>query len=199
MRIISTLTAPPRPTDAILEAGERVFREFGYQAATVERIAQEAGLSRVTLYRHRVSKASILAALAERATEEYREALWPAVMAAGSGRERLESALEALCQSAERNLELLVAIGSQTDRVFHDDAAEPLTRSVFTEPFERLLRDGAADGTLRTDIDPVEGATVLFNLVGWTYIHLRTGHGWPADRSARMTLDLVCNGVVAAA
>lgn len=183
-------------TDAVLEAGERTFRKFGYQEATVERIAEEAGLSRVTLYRRGISKASILAALADRATEQYRAALWPAVMSAGSGRERLELALHTLCDSAEQNLDLLVAMRAQTDRVFHEEGAEPLTRSVFTEPLERLLRDGAADGSLRVELDPVEGATVLFNLVGWTYIHLRTGHGWTAERAARTTLDLAVNGVV---
>lgn len=26
--------------------------------------------------------------------------------------------------------------------------------------------------------DPLETAPVLFNLAGWTYIRLRTGHGW---------------------
>jgi hypothetical protein len=36
---------------------------------------------------------------------------------------------------------------------------------VFTEPLEKLLREGIADGSLR-DVDPVETATVLFNLVG---------------------------------
>jgi len=183
-------------TDAILEAGERTFRKFGYQEATVERIAEEAGLSRVTLYRRGISRASILAALAERATEQYRTALWPAVMSAGSGKERLELALYTLCESAEQNLDLLVAMRAQMDRVFHEEEAEPLTRSVFTEPLERLLRDGAADGSLRAELDPVEGATVLFNLVGWTYIHLRTGHRWRPERAAKATLDLAVNGVV---
>jgi hypothetical protein len=55
---------------------------------------------------------------------------------------------------------------------------------VFTEPLEKLLREGAADGRLR-DVDPVQTATVLFNLVGWTYIHLRTGHGWRPERALR--------------
>jgi hypothetical protein len=50
---------------------------------------------------------------------------------------------------------------------------------VFTDPIERILRDGIADGSLRP-VDPLETATVLFSLVGWTCIHLRTGHAWSA-------------------
>jgi AcrR family transcriptional regulator len=181
--------------ERILEAGRRVLREYGYEGATVERIAQEAGLTRVTLYRRGVSKDSLLVEFADRATEAYRAAMWPALMAPGSGFGRLQLALTALCESAEENLDLLVALRAQSDRVFHEDEAEPLTRSVFTEPLERLLRDGAGDGSLRGDMDPVEYATVLFNLVGWTYIHLRTGHRWPVERSTSAVLDIALNGV----
>ena len=187
--------APPKLDDRILEAGRVVLREYGYDGATAERIAREAGLTRVTLHRRGVSKDTVLAQFAERATDQYRAAMWPAVMAAGSGFERLQLALSALCDSAEDNLDLLVAIRAQSDRFFHEEDAEPLTRSVFTEPLERLLRDGAADGSLRTDIDPVEHATVLFNLVGWTYIHMRTGHHWPPGRAASAVLDIALNGL----
>jgi AcrR family transcriptional regulator len=182
--------------DALMEAGARAIAKHGYAGATVERIAREAGLSRVTLHRRGVGKGDVLAALAERATAEYRAAMWPALTAAGTGRERLELALRALCDVAERNLELLLALQAASDALFHEEGGgEVLTRSVFTEPLERLLRDGAADGSLRAPDDPAETATVLFNLVGWTYLHLRTGHRWSARRAREATLDVALNGV----
>jgi AcrR family transcriptional regulator len=180
----------------LLEAGRRVFATHGYGGATVERIAKEAGLSRVTLHRRGVSKETILATLAEHGIERYRAALWPALTAAGNGAERLRAALEGLCEAAEDNLEVLVALNSQTDAVFHETGEEVLTRDVFTEPLERLLRDGATDGSLQ-QLEPVETATVLFNLVGWTYIHLRTGHGWPPERASSGVLEIALTGVVA--
>ncbi len=183
---------------AVLEAGRRAFKRHGYQGATLERIAAEAGLSRVTLHRRGISRAAILAVLADRAVEDYRAAMWPALTATGDGRVRLEQALGSLCDVAEANLELLVALRSQADAVFHDASGEEeaLTRSVFTEPFERLLRDGFADGSLRA-CDPSETATVLFNLVGWTYVHLRTGHYWKPKRARSATLEVALHGVVA--
>jgi hypothetical protein len=69
-----------------------------------------------------------------------------------------------------------------------------MTRPEFTEPLERLLRDGAADGTLRETNFP-EMATVLFNLVGWTYLHMRTGHRWSPDHTRGAILDLVMTGL----
>lgn len=42
----------------------------------------------------------------------------------------------------------------------------------------------------------VETATVLFNLVGWTYIHLRTGHGWRPERAQTATVAIALHGVL---
>ena len=184
-------------TDEVLAAAARAFARHGYAGATLERIASEAGLSRVTLHRRGLTKDGLLGALAVQATERYQQALWPALTGSGSGRERLETALEALCESAEQNLGVLVALDSQRDRFFHEEGKEALTRTVFTEPLERLLRDGAADGSLKP-VDAVEAATVLFNMVGLTYLHLRSGHGWRPERARQSTVRLVLVGVSAA-
>ncbi len=181
----------------LLAAAHRAFAKHGYANATLERIAEEAGLSRVTLHRRGVSKDGLLGDLVARATEDYRRAMWPALTQEGSGADRLVAALEALCRAAEEYKALLLAVRAQSDGIFHeDDQEEANTRSVFTEPLERILRDGANDGSLRS-VDPVETATVLFNIVGWTYLHLRTGHGWSAERAVRATLDPVVHGLVA--
>jgi AcrR family transcriptional regulator len=183
--------------DHLLQAALRAFATYGYAGSTIERIAAEAGVSRVTLHRRNVTKDGLLAELLARATKDYRRAMWPALTGVGTGAERLAQALEALCESAEEHMALLIAVRSQSDRIFHrDDQHEALTRAVFTEPLEKLLREGAADGSVR-DVDPVETATVLFNLVGWTYLHLRTGHGWRPERALRATLDPVLHGLLA--
>jgi AcrR family transcriptional regulator len=182
----------------LLQAARRAFATYGYAGSTIERIAAEAGVSRVTLHRRNVTKDGLLAELVAGATEDYRRAMWPALTGVGTGAERLAQALEALCESAEEHMALLIAVRSHSDRVFHrEDEGEALTRAVFTEPLEKLLREGIADGSLR-EVDAVETATVLFNLVGWTYIHLRTGHGWKPERALRATLDPVLHGLLAA-
>jgi hypothetical protein len=67
---------------------------------------------------------------------------------------------------------------------------------VFVDPLHRLLLDGAIDGTLQAD-DPREMATVLYNAVGHTYRHLRSGHGWSPTRARAGVLRLVLDGLVA--
>lgn len=181
----------------LLEATRTALARHGWQGTTLERIAAEAGLSRVTLYRRGVTKESLVAALAEQAVDAYRAALWPALTAEGSGAERLNLALEALCGLIDENLELVRALDSRTNAaVFHEPDPEALTRQPFTEPLERLLRDGIADGSLSAD-DVTDTATALFNLVSWTYLHLRSEHGWPRERAQKATLGLVLRGLLA--
>jgi AcrR family transcriptional regulator len=181
---------------AFVDAARRAFERHGYAGASLERIADEAGVSRVTLHRRGISKSGLLAELVRGLTDDYRRRLWPALTADGDGATRLEEALVALCASAEENLGLLLALQAQTDQIFHDHSSEEvLTQSVFSEPLERLLRDGIADGSIR-EFDPAEMATVLFNLVGWTYIHLRSGHGWSAKKAREAVLEPALHGIL---
>ena len=60
----------------ILEAALRVFAETGYRGATTRRIAQEADVNEVTLFRHFGSKEELIhAAVRYAAVEEEKPAL----------------------------------------------------------------------------------------------------------------------------
>ena len=73
-----------------------------------------------------------------------------------------------------------------------------LTRSAFTDALRRILIDGEQDGTLRS-ADPTEDAALLFNAAGWTYRHLRRGHGWTPEHASDRVVELLMRGVVRAA
>jgi AcrR family transcriptional regulator len=181
----------------LLDGARRTVERHGWSGLTLQRVADAAGVSRMTLHRRGVSREALLAALGEELERDYREALWPALTASGTPLERLELALSSLCDVVDRNLELLDALGhAERDAVFHEGRKPALTKAVFTEPVQRLLADGGADRSLRVP-DPEETATVLFNLVGHTYRHLRTGHGWAPERARRAVIDLALGGVVA--
>jgi len=192
------ISTPSPLDDELLAAARRALERHGVARATLERIAEEAGLSRVTLYRRGVTREAVLAALASRVLDGYRRAMWPALTARGSGAERLRGALGALCDVAEDGLELLLVLGERIGGALGEPASdqEGAVRRTFTEPLERLLRDGAADGSLR-QTDAPETATVLLHLVGWTYVHLRAGPKWSPRRAKRATLQVALQGVLA--
>jgi AcrR family transcriptional regulator len=190
------VSADPVPPH-IVDAARHVLAQDGLAAATLERISAAAGVSRMTLHRHGVSKRDIMRALAAQFEAEYRDAMWQALVATGNARHRLELALERLCDVTDRNLATLEALSSAArDEIFHEPGPAALTRAAFVEPLERLLLDGAADGSLAV-VDARELATVLFNTVTHTYRHLRAGHGWSRRRAREGVVRLVLDGLVA--
>jgi hypothetical protein len=79
--------------------------------------------------------------------------------------------------------------------VFHKPGPGALVIDVFAEPLERLLRDGAVDGSLRA-VPPAVTAAVLFKTVGWGYIHLRASHHWEPGTARGGVSDLVMGGLL---
>jgi AcrR family transcriptional regulator len=191
--------APPERAEVapkVIDAARFVLAEDGPAGATLERIAAAAGVSRMTLHRHGVTKADIIRALGDRFEAEHKAVMWQALVATGTAAERLRLALELECGLVERNGPTLDALGDLARaEIFHESGPGALTRSPFVEPLERLLRDGQNDGTLQAG-DPREAATVLYNAVGHTYRHLRSGHGWSAKRAREGVLSLVLEGLV---
>ncbi|MBF6558378.1 MAG: TetR/AcrR family transcriptional regulator [Acidimicrobiales bacterium] len=192
--------------DRVLDAALAVLAESGMSGLTLSRMAEEMGASRMTLHRNGISRQGIVERLSLLAVEEYRRAVWPALTAAGSGSERLELALRATCDVADRWRHLLTGLFAEDGGVFHEpglaaDRPEAemalATRAVFIEPLARLLRDGAKDGSLAAFDDPDLMATVLFNQVGWTFLALRVGQRWPADASTNSVVGLAMRGVSA--
>jgi AcrR family transcriptional regulator len=179
----------------LTDAARGVLQEHGLAGATLERIAGAAGMSRMTLHRHGVGRPEILAALVEQMLEAERAELWLPLADDGDAATRLRHVLERKCDLAERHLEVLEAMDAAArDAAFHDD--DGMTRPEFVEPLRRLLADGVADGTLAS-ADPVEDATLLYNLVGHTYRHLRTGHGWAPARAREAVLRIAFDGITA--
>lgn len=188
-----------------MEGARRALGRHGWRAVTMQRIAEETGTSRMTLHRRGISKGKILEELSRSLEEGYREALWGALVAPGTARERLEAALIAQCGVSEENLAVLEALETRDrEAIFHEASVEgsaagsepTLTREAFTDPYRRLLEDGMADGTL-APTDAGEMATVLFNLVGLTYRHLRMGHRWDPEKASRAVVGVAMRGVVA--
>jgi AcrR family transcriptional regulator len=173
---------PHALSEELIDAAADVLGRRGLGGLTISAVAEQAGCSRVTLHRNGVQRGALVAAVVARAAGDLRAELWPAVHDPASAADRLAEALHTLCRVVERHRRVLAALYHAPERP-HATAAGRTTVFDFSEPFERLLRDGRHDGTLRAG-DPAEDAELLVNLVTWTYIHLRLAHRWPAGRAA---------------
>ncbi|MFD1542808.1 TetR/AcrR family transcriptional regulator [Nonomuraea guangzhouensis] len=180
---------------ALVDATAAAVTRWGLSQATLERVADEAGISRATLHRRGVSREALVGALAKRAADEFRTALWPALTSAGTAAERMRAMLKAMFEAADGHLELLAGMYVSSGEMFHEPGPDALVVDIFAGPFDRLLRDGTLDGSLR-EVPPTATATVLFNTAGWGYVHLRASHKWPMERARDAITDLVMNGLL---
>jgi AcrR family transcriptional regulator len=169
-----------------------VLSERGWNGLTLERVAEAAGRARSTLWRQGLTRDVLVTALVGELAADFRETLFPILTTGGTGRDRLERGLVALCELLDRHLPLMLA----TDEAFHQDTA-PGQAPDYLHPLIQFLREGAADGSLDPRDDLVETANVAFNAVAWTYVHLRGRHGWPAERTTSCVVDVVLNGLAA--
>ena len=179
--------------ETLVTATLRVLREHGWDGLTLERVAEVAGRSRSTLWRQGLSRDALMMALVGELATDFRDAMYPVLTSSGSGRERLERSLSALCGVLDRHLPLMLA----TDEAFHQPTA-PGTPPDYLHPFIQFLREGSADGSLAPIDDVVETADVLMNSVLWTYTHLRGRHEWAPARARSAILGLVLHGVIPA-
>jgi AcrR family transcriptional regulator len=180
----------------VLDAARRLAARNALADASMDGIAREAGISRVTLYRRGETRAAILDALRGELAREERDLLLPILASDGDARTRLTLAIEALCASTDARAELLAGLDAAArNAIYHEAGDEALTRSEFVAPIVRLLRDGALDGSLREFPDVEEAATVVYNQVCWTYRHLRREHRWSAERATRAVIDLAVHGL----
>ena len=162
-----------------------MLQDAGWEGLTIEAVAEAAGLSRVTAWRLGASREALVAALLSQLGQDYRQAMWPAMVGTGPARERLDQAIDALFDVIDAHLPLLLA----SDTVFHRATA---TKINFNEPFARLFADGRIDHSV-PDIadDPAEAADLLFNTICWPYVHLRGRHGWTAARARQRLRGLL--------
>jgi AcrR family transcriptional regulator len=189
----SAMQKRPRVDAELQQATIAVLRERGWGGLTLERVAEEAGRARSTLWRQGLTLEVLVGSLVGELAADFRDTMYPILTGGGTGRDRFERGLTALCELLDRHLPLMLA----TDEAFHQDTA-PGQPPDYLHPFIQFLREGAADGSLAPGDDVVEVADVAFNAVAWPFVHLRGRHGWPADRAAARVVGVVLNGLAGA-
>ena len=131
----------------MLDAARAVLVERGFEGISLERVADRAGLSRVTLWRQGITKDVLVTGLLQRLSDDFQREFWPVLNGSGTGRDRLAACLTALFEVADRHLDLLAV----SDEVFHwatERCDFPAGSHGFLWPFIGALRAGQADGSL---------------------------------------------------
>jgi AcrR family transcriptional regulator len=182
----------------LYRATTQVIGEVGWDALTLDRVAERAGRSRVTLWRNGVTRESLLDGLLRQLCDDYRDAMLPILVAPMTPRERFARTMHALCDVVDKHSDLL----SVSDDMFHRAYAGGAVPLSFLDPFLQAIREARAAGALRgpatsTRAKDVDLADVVFNAVAWPYLHFRVRHRWTARRARQVLLDTLLDGVMA--
>jgi AcrR family transcriptional regulator len=178
----------------LLAVAVGLLEEEGWAALRLERIAEAAGVSRATVWRHGLTRRAVEQLLREQLAADYQALMWEPLTMPGTGGERFTAALRALCAVAERNLPLL----AHTDTPFHgpDLQAAGLNFDYFA-PWLRILEQGQADRSLAPTAEPFRFAVLVSDTVLFSYVHLRVHHGdygWTPESACDSVVSLVANG-----
>jgi AcrR family transcriptional regulator len=128
----------------VLEAAARLL--VVDRGASMERIAEAAGVGRTTLHRHFRSRDALIRAIALDAVEECEAAMEEARLEQGSAREATERLFGALIPVGERYHFLLAEAQLEDDPEIRD-AEEKIDA-----PVRRLIERGKGDGTFRAGV-----------------------------------------------
>lgn len=170
--------------EAIVRAARALFARHGYQATTLQAIAQEGGVAVATIYAAFGSKAAILSALIKSAGADADiRALAEEVVAERDPRRQLRLAAKVMCAIMEREsdiMNLLWQAGSgdpDLAAAWRQSHQQRLSR--LAPLIERLAQQGA----LKSGLSVQEATDIEFTLSSpETHRLLRRERGWSPQR-----------------
>lgn len=168
-----------RRRERILNAAASQFIQFGYAAASVRAIADEAGIGPSSLYYYFASKEDLLVAVHEEGLARIHAAVSGAIEGIEEPWDRLEAACIAHLEALLEGGVIFKAVMRELPAVFDQEALDRirLTRDAYELIFVRLLDDLALPrGTDRHDL-----RLMLLGALNWSFTWYRPGRSTPAE------------------
>lgn len=184
----------------VLDAALEIFDDCGYAGATMERIAERAGVTRGAVYHHFDDKAELHDALLREEADQIMRPLLIDLAAGGAPLERLRSFLKSYCFTLERNARFRAAINLL---LFPGATAPAQARSstrrgyhAWFKAFQTVLEEAGERGELRPGLSPhAASVTVAALVVGLTTTALQAPKLFSVSRAADPLADSLLQGI----
>jgi AcrR family transcriptional regulator len=178
----------------LLQTAIALLAEKGWPALSMEAIAERAGVSRATVWRHGLTRTTVERVLRHRLVADYQQLVSQPLRIDRPADQQIVGALTRLCEVAERNLPLL----AHTETAFHGPDLDAVGATLdYFGPWLRILALGSADHSVPAPDDPMQFITTVTNMVLLTYVHLRAHHAetYPtAEYTALLVVRLATRG-----
>jgi AcrR family transcriptional regulator len=182
------LSAPDRRA-AILDAALEVFSGRGYHAASIDEIAQEAGISKALIYEHFPSKKDLHVSLLERHVQEIFERLAESAATPDPGEVRLRAGVDAFLEWVEthpRAFRLVFRDNFETDVAdvlmrLQQQATFAIAGLMASEPVKAHSDISEADRKLATETFAQQLSGAVQSLAIWWQEHPEVKRAFVVD------------------
>ncbi|MCZ2146816.1 MAG: TetR/AcrR family transcriptional regulator [Bryobacterales bacterium] len=166
-------------TAEILQAARTVFAEKGFSEATVDEIAEAAGLAKGTIYLYFPSKKEIYLAALKNGVAELAEATRKNMEAAGGIRGKVHAFIQTRLEHVERNRDFFKIYHAEFGNLTHPLSVNESFRKLYRQQLdalEAILEKAAEGGEIRkTPVGAIASALyemtrglMLRRLLGWS-------------------------------
>jgi AcrR family transcriptional regulator len=187
-----------RRTQIVLTAAQ-IFREFGYDATSMNLVADRLNITKPGLYYHFKSKQDLLFAIMDYALDYLEKDALAATMSAKNNEERLRNLVyrHARLITLENEGALTVLVIDETRALRPEDLRIVNHRKrTYFEIVRATLDQLGKEGKLRDQIDPTVATFSLFGMIMWITRWYRDGGRLSADEVAEQVTDLALSAVL---
>ncbi|PVG81930.1 TetR family transcriptional regulator [Nocardioides gansuensis] len=185
---------PGHDRDSVLRVAIDLFNRRGYDATSIGDLAKELGVTKSAIYHHFDSKESILEAALDEALEEISRVVETASAGDGDAYARLRATVEASVGILAAHLPAVTLLLRVRGNSELEQRALAQRRHIDAQ-LATLVRDAAAEGSLRDDVDPDMISRLVFGMVNSLVEWFRPEGPIDASSLARTVADVVFDGL----
>lgn len=180
--------------DELQRAAARVFAKKGYKSTSLQELADEIGILKGSLYYYIDTKEDLLYEIVRGVLDGGMNNLQRIASEKGDAVTRLKKVVNAHVQYLIGNL-------AATTVFLHDikhlskARRDTLAVDEYEIIIQRLIEEGQAEGSVRTDIDAKMIEMAVLGVVNWTYRWYRADLHLSAERIGQQFAELISEGL----
>lgn len=186
--------------EELVRVAAEVFQEKGFEAATLNDVAERMDTDRATLYYYVGSKQELFQEVVQDVLEANLKEARRIKKEKSKPAEKLAQLVKTMMVSYEENYPFTyVYIQEDMRRVANLDSDWARTMTSRTRSFEKIvtgfIEEGMAAKEFRSDISPELAANGLYGMLNWTHRWFRPDHGPDATQIAESFSSLILDGM----
>lgn len=182
--------------EGIIEAAAKIFSEKGYNATSMQDIADAVHLQKASLYHHFSSKQEILVDILDNALDLINNRLELVMAQSLSPNEKLRQAMVSYFQTIAENQNLAAVLLMEMKSLDPElKARQASRREKFESIWKHLIEEGRQQEVFH-HIDPSITGRAILGIMNWSVTWYRRDGPRSAEDIANLFADLILNGLL---